>query len=106
MNEAAYLLGIADRLSVQALTKVRTGNGHSTTLTQCRFQYRARALIFTSAKSGLKQAASVGDLALRLSDRRMPRPCSGFAMAERLRRRDDPLPGFRISPKGSVDVQK
>jgi hypothetical protein len=45
-TEATYPLGTADRLPArQALTKVKTGNGHSTTLIQCRIQYRVRAVI-------------------------------------------------------------
>ena len=53
--EAAYPLATSDRIVArQALTKVRTGNGHSTTLTQCRIQYRVRACILPSGKTGTR----------------------------------------------------
>lgn len=46
-----YPLWAADRVAArQALSKVRTGNGHSTTLTQCRVQYRVRGFIFPPGK--------------------------------------------------------
>jgi hypothetical protein len=54
-DEAAYSLGTGERMAARhALVKVRTGSGHSATLSQCRIQYRVRAVILPFGRTGAR----------------------------------------------------
>ena len=74
---AAYRLGTAARMVVrQVLTKVRTGNGQSATLSQCRIQYRVRSSILPPGK-----LAHVSTRNLRLGQSRIQIRAKGLGLA-------------------------